>query len=141
MEVITENLHVTTHGNTDVIDITDEVANRVRKNGLNDGIVTVFVVGSTACVTTTEYEPGLRKDIPAMLERIAPTGVRYSHDDTWGDGNGHSHIRAAFIGPSLTIPVCSGNLQLGTWQQIVLIECDIRGRNRTIILQMIGTRK
>lgn len=141
MEVVTETIHVSTKGNSDVIDITPAVEEKVRACGLIDGIVTVFVVGSTACITTTEYEPGLRKDIPQMLERIAPEGIRYHHDDTWGDGNGHSHVRASFIGPSLTIPVCSGKLQLGTWQQIILIECDIRGRNRKIILQMIGTKR
>lgn len=141
MEVITDTFHISTRGNSEVLDITAEIEDRLRSHRMKDGIVTVFVVGSTACVTTTEYEPGLRKDIPAMLERLAPEGNRYYHNDTWHDGNGHSHVRAAFIGPSLTIPFTNGKMELGTWQQVVVIDCDTRGRTRKIVLQMIGTRQ
>ncbi len=139
MQVITDTLHISTRSTSDIIDITATIEDRLKQHKFKDGIVTVFVVGSTACITTTEYEPGLKKDLPAMLEHLAPSDKRYYHDDTWGDGNGFSHVRASFIGPSLTIPVCNGSLQLGTWQQVILIECDTRGRNRRVILQMIGT--
>jgi secondary thiamine-phosphate synthase enzyme len=139
MEVITETLYVSTKGNSEVIDITGKVEEKVHHHKVENGVVVVFVVGSTACITTTEYEPGLRKDIPAALERVAPENQRYHHNDTWGDGNGYSHVRASFIGPSLTIPIVGGKLALGTWQQVVLIDCDIRGRDRKIILQIMGT--
>ncbi|HOV98810.1 MAG TPA: secondary thiamine-phosphate synthase enzyme YjbQ [Bacteroidota bacterium] len=139
MEVITETLYVSTKGNSEVIDITGKVEEKVHHHKVENGVVVVFVVGSTACITTTEYEPGLRKDIPAALDRVAPENQRYHHNDTWGDGNGYSHVRASFIGPSLTIPIVGGKLALGTWQQVVLIDCDIRGRDRKIILQIMGT--
>jgi len=139
MEVITETLYVSTKGNSEVIDITGKVEEKVHHHKVENGVVVVFVVGSTACITTTEYEPGLRKDIPAALERVAPENQQYHHNDTWGDGNGYSHVRASFIGPSLTIPIVGGKLALGTWQQVVLIDCDIRGRDRKIILQIMGT--
>ncbi|MGB8936607.1 MAG: secondary thiamine-phosphate synthase enzyme YjbQ, partial [Candidatus Nitrosopolaris sp.] len=105
---------------------------------LKDGIVTIFVAGSTAAVTTIEYEPGLRIDFPKMLSRIAPKDLDYEHDKTWHDGNGHSHVRASLVGPSLTIPFKDNNLMLGTWQQIVLMEMDTGKRERKIILQIIG---
>jgi secondary thiamine-phosphate synthase enzyme len=118
--------------------ITRETEDAVKASRLQDGIVTIFVSGSTAAVTTIEYEPGLKKDFPKMLARIAPREIEYEHDNTWHDGNGHSHVRASLIGPSLTVPFKSRNLMLGTWQQIVLIEMDIRPRQRNIVLQMIG---
>jgi secondary thiamine-phosphate synthase enzyme len=138
MEIITEHIKVATHGHSEVIDITGQVDALLRKHSLSDGTVTIFVVGSTASITTTEYEPGLRKDIPEMLERIAPSDVRYHHDDTWGDGNGHAHVRAAFIGSSLAVPFSGRALLLGTWQQIVLIDFDTRARNRDIVVQLMG---
>ncbi len=104
MEVITEHIKVSTHGNSEVVDITEKVIAVLQRHQLQEGQVTLFVVGSTASITTTEYEPGLRKDIPEMLERIAPSSIRYHHDDTWGDGNGHAHVRASFLGPSLIVP-------------------------------------
>ena len=138
MEIVTEHLARATNGNSEVINITGHVAALLRKHRFNEGTATLFVVGSTASITTTEFEPGLRKDIPEMLERIAPSGKRYHHDDTWGDGNGHSHVRASFLGPSLVVPFAGSELLLGTWQQIVLIDFDTRVRNRDIVVQFIG---
>jgi len=138
MEVITEHIKISTNGNSEVVDITDKVTAILHKQKLKEGNATVFVVGSTASITTTEYEPGLRKDIPEMFERIAPSSSRYHHDDTWGDGNGHSHVRASFLGPSIVIPFSEGKLLLGTWQQIILIDFDTRARNRDIVVQFIG---
>ncbi|HAL57546.1 MAG TPA: secondary thiamine-phosphate synthase enzyme [Bacteroidetes bacterium] len=138
MEVLTDSFLISTKGNSEVLDITANVAAILAKRSLKEGNVTVFVVGSTASVTTTEFEPGLRRDIPEALNRVAPEGARYHHDDTWHDGNGHSHVRAALVGPSLTIPFANGALLLGTWQQIVLIDFDNRPRERKIIVQTIG---
>ena len=127
-----------TKGQDQVIDLTGEVSKFIVDTKISDGIVTVFVPGSTASVTTIEYEPGLIKDIKELGERIAPSGKRYAHDDTWGDGNGYSHIRASTIGPSLSVPVEKGKMTLGTWQQIVLIDHDIRPRSREVVIQVIG---
>jgi secondary thiamine-phosphate synthase enzyme len=138
VEVITEHIKISTKGNSEMVDITDDIAEKIRTLGLQEGIVTVFVSGSTASVTTTEFEPGLRKDIPDMLERIAPHDIRYHHDDTWGDGNGHAHVRASFLGPSLTVPFSKGRMLLGTWQQVVLIDFDNRSRFRDVVLQLLG---
>ena len=140
MEIITEHLEVSTRGNSDIIDITPHVASCVAKHKFQEGNATVFVSGSTASVTTTEYEPGLVKDIPAAMERMVPQGIRYNHDDTWHDGNGHSHVRAAMMGPSLTVPFSKGELLLGTWQQIVLIDFDTKARKREIVVQLIGSQ-
>jgi secondary thiamine-phosphate synthase enzyme len=114
------------------------IRNKQQHQKLENGIVTIFVSGSTAAVTTIEYEPGLRTDFPIMLNRIIPKDIEYKHDETWHDGNGHSHVRASLIGPSLTVPFKDRNLILGTWQQIVFIELDIRSRERRITLQIIG---
>jgi secondary thiamine-phosphate synthase enzyme len=138
LDTITAHIKVSTLGNSDIIDITDKVSAAVRQHGMKEGHVTVFVVGSTASITTTEFEPGLKKDIPEMLDRIAPSGKRYHHDDTWGDGNGHAHVRASFMGPSIIVPFTDGKLLLGTWQQIVLIDFDTRERNRDIVIQLMG---
>ena len=138
MEIITDHIKVATHGHSEVVNITGEVAALLQKHNLKEGTATLFVIGSTASITTTEFEPGLRKDIPEMLERIAPSAIRYHHDDTWGDGNGHAHVRASLIGPSLVVPFASCELLLGTWQQIVLIDFDTRARNRDIVLQFMG---
>jgi secondary thiamine-phosphate synthase enzyme len=138
MEIHTEQFTISTRGNSEVLDLTPNVRTLFSRHGLKEGSVAVFVVGSTASVTTTEYEPGLRKDIPAMLERVAPRDLRYHHDDTWHDGNGHSHVRAALMGCSLTIPFANGELLLGTWQQIVLLDHDNRPRERTVVVQIIG---
>ncbi len=138
MQIITDKLKVSTKGHTDIIDITKKIAEAVSKHKLKEGNLTVFVAGSTAGITTVEYEPGLIKDLPEAFERIAPTGKQYHHDATWGDNNGYAHIRASLLGSSLTIPFCDGNLLLGTWQQVVLIDFDNRPRERTVVLQLVG---
>jgi secondary thiamine-phosphate synthase enzyme len=120
------------------IDITNHVQELLAKSNLNDGLATVFVPGSTASVTTIEYEPGLIADIKKALDRIAPRDGHYEHDQRWHDGNGHSHVRAAFLKPSVAIPFSNKTLMLGTWQQLVFIELDVRPRNRTIVVQLIG---
>src|SRR5919202_2610657 len=138
MSIITKTIAVNSHGENHMTNITMETEDAVKASRLQDGIVTIFVSGSTAAVTTIEYEPGLKKDFPKMLARIAPREIEYEHDNTWQDGNGHSHVRASLIGPSLTVPFKNKSLMLGTWQQIVLPEMDTRPRNRKVVLQMIG---
>jgi secondary thiamine-phosphate synthase enzyme len=138
MTVITKAIKINSKGENDMVDITDQTLKAIHETNLKDGIVTVFVSGSTGAITTIEYEPGLRSDFPKMLNRIVPRNIDYEHDKTWHDGNGHSHVRASLIGPSLTIPFKDGNLILGTWQQIVFFELDTRSRERTITIQMIG---
>ncbi len=122
----------------DIKDITPQVSQAVSKSGIRDGMVLVFVPGSTGAITTLEYEPGLLEDIPRALERLFPKGLRYEHHERWQDGNGHSHVRAAFIGPSLTVPLSNGRLTLGTWQQIVLCDMDVPARERKIIVKIMG---
>ena len=135
----TEELQVKSRGNNDVINITDSVAQAVGKSGIKDGIVTVFVVGSTAGITTTEYEPGLADyDLEAAFEKIAPKNARYEHEETWHDDNGHAHVRASLLGPSITVPIVEGRMMLGTWQQIILIDFDTRARNRIIVCQIVS---
>jgi secondary thiamine-phosphate synthase enzyme len=138
MTAITKAIEINTKGENDMVNITDQTLKAILESNLENGIVTIFVPGSTAAVTTIEYEPGLRRDFPRMLNRIIPKDIEYKHDETWHDGNGHSHVRASLIGPSLTVPFKDRNLILGTWQQIVFIELDIRSRERRIILQIIG---
>ncbi|MCS7116766.1 MAG: secondary thiamine-phosphate synthase enzyme YjbQ [Nitrososphaerota archaeon] len=138
MVVITRYLKLNTRGEGDILDITDEVSKYVKASGIDNGIVTIFIPGSTGALTTIEYEPGLLQDFPQMLNRIAPKDIHYEHDKRWGNKNGHSHVRASLIGPSLTVPFVNGRLMLGTWQQIVFIELDIRPRSREIILQIMG---
>lgn len=138
MPVITERISFSTKGFTDIHDITPQVHTALKKTGLKNGAVTVFVCGSTAGVTTIEYEPGLLKDLPVAFEKIAPMDIRYHHDDTWGDGNGYAHVRAALLGASLVVPFENGALLLGTWQQIVLIDFDNRARHRQVVLQFSG---
>ena len=138
MEIKTEFIELSTRGHSDIVDITDQVQDILVGSGLKEGQITVFASGSTAAITTIEYEPGLVQDIPEILDRIAPEGAPYHHDATWGDGNGNSHVRAALIGASLTVPFVSGQLLLGTWQQIVLIDCDNRSRKRKVPVQLIG---
>ena len=138
MPVSTKIITVFSNGENDMIDITRQTAQAIKLSNLQDGIVVIFVSGSTAAVTTIEYEPGLKKDFPKMLARLAPGDIEYEHDNRWHDGNGHSHVRASLIGPSLTVPFKNGRLMLGVWQQIVVLEMDTRGRERNIVLQMIG---
>ena len=129
---------VRTTGFSDVHDITSRVNDVLRKVKLSDGIVTVFVPGSTAGVTTIEFESGAIADLKKAIERLAPQGIHYEHDARWGDGNGFAHVRAALLGPSLSVPLVGGKLQLGTWQQVVLIDFDNRPRNREIVVQIVG---
>jgi len=137
--VKTEQIKVKTKGNCDVVNITEQVSEVVAQSDMREGTVTVFNVGSTAGITTTEYEPGLvNYDIRAAFEKIAPERGRYEHEETWHDDNGHSHVRASLLGPSLSVPVVDGRLTLGTWQQIILVDFDTRPRTRTVICQMVG---
>lgn len=138
MKVLSDTIQLHSEGEGDIIDMTVQLSNTVEESKIKNGTVTIFVSGSTAAVTTIEYEPGLVHDFPEMLSRIVPKDIEYEHDNTWHDGNGHSHIRSSLIGPSLTIPIIGGKLTLGTWQQVVLLEMDTRSRNRTVILQIIG---
>ncbi len=138
MAVITRSIRLRTKGETDLVDITAEVAEGVRDSGLSSGIVTVFIPGSTAGVTTIEYESGAIEDFREAVERMAPRGIRYHHDARWGDGNGYSHVRAAIQGASLTVPFSSSELLLGTWQQIIVVDFDNRPRTRDVILQIMG---
>ena len=138
MTVITKAIKINSKGENDMVDITDQTLKAIQESKLKDGIVTVFVSGSTGAITTIEYEPGLRNDFPKMLNRIIPQNIEYEHDKTWHDENGHSHVRASLNGPGLTIPFKDGNLILGTWQQIVFFELDTRSRERRITIQIIG---
>lgn len=138
-EIRTSRLEVHSEGENDIIDLTPQLAVRVVKSGLREGFVNVFVSGSTGAVTTIEYEDGLLRDLPAMLERVAPKNISYDHEKRWHDGNGRSHVRASLIGPSLTIPFQDSKLLLGTWQQVIFIEMDLHPRKREIVLQIVGT--
>jgi secondary thiamine-phosphate synthase enzyme len=138
MNVVTKVVQLRSSKENDIIDVTKQTSNALRESGLNNGIINVFVTGSTAAITTIEYEPGLRQDFPKMLSRIAPKDIQYRHDETWHDGNGHSHVRASLVGPSLTVPFSNGVLILGTWQQIVMLEMDIKPRERVLTIQILG---
>ena len=138
LTVVTKQLSLNTRGEGDIIDLTGMVSEAVHKSGVKNGMVTVFVSGATGALTTIEYEPGLLQDFPNILERVAPKGLMYEHEKRWHDGNGHSHVRASLIGPSLTVPVVKAELTLGTWQQIVFLELDVRNRSRKLILQIMG---
>ena len=122
----------------ELIDITNHVQNTIKDSKSSDGVAFLFVPGSTAALTTIEFEPGLEKDFPAALERLAPKTLPYEHEKTWHDGNGHSHVKASMVGPDLTIPFQKGKLTLGTWQQIFHLECDIKPRRRTIVITVMG---
>lgn len=119
-------------------DLTDEVAAAVARSKIKTGLVNVFNVGSTAAVGTIEFEPGLEKDLPAVLSKLIPPSRSYGHEQAWHDGNGHSHLQATLLGPSLTVPIAAGKPVLGTWQQIFHLECDVRNRERTIVVTVIG---
>lgn len=138
MKIINEKIILNTQGNPDLVDITAKIKDALKSTGLKKGNITVFVVGSTAAITTFEYEPGVIRDMGELYDKLIPKSKHYSHDDTWGDANGFSHLRAALQGPSLVIPFDSGKLVLGTWQQVVLAEFDNRPRERQIVLQIIG---
>lgn len=136
--VCTEQLSMRTKGYTDIINITPGVQRFVDDNKLVEGQILIFINGSTAAISTVEYEPGLLKDIPESLDKIAPMNKRYHHDDTWHDGNGYAHVRSTLMGSSFTVPVVDGRLVLGTWQQIILLDFDNGPRNRNVTLQFIG---
>ena len=135
--IATRYLEFETHSG-EVLDITDEVQEALEKTSLKTGVVTVFVTGATAAVTTIEYEDGLVADLGDALQRIAPAEIDYAHNERWHDGNGHSHIRASLLGPSLCVPFCERRLMLGTWQQIVFLELDNRPRKRKVVVQIMG---
>ncbi|HEY55868.1 MAG TPA: YjbQ family protein [Dehalococcoidia bacterium] len=136
--IVTKKISLSTRGECDIIDITPQVAEQVSQSGIDSGVVTIFVAGSTAGVTTIEFEPGLISDLEGMWQRIAPKGIPYDHDRRWGDGNGYAHVRASLLGASLVVPVSSKKLTLGTWQQIVLVDFDNRPRSREVNLQIMG---
>ena len=135
-----DEIILSSKGSCDIINITDQTHKVIEKSRIKNGIVTVFAVGSTAGITTIEYEPGLLKDIPKLMDRIIPTIGSYKHNDTWGDGNGHSHLRSALIKSSLTIPIVNSEMTLGTWQQIVFLDFDNRPRTRRIAVQILGEK-
>jgi secondary thiamine-phosphate synthase enzyme len=136
--VFQEQLTLSTQGHGDMHDLTEQVAAIVERAKVRTGIVHVFTVGSTAAVGAIEFEPGLRKDLPALLDRLMPPSREYGHEQTWHDGNGHSHLQATVLGSGLTVPIGAGKLILGTWQQIFHIECDVRPRQRTVVVTVLG---
>jgi secondary thiamine-phosphate synthase enzyme len=136
--IVSKKLALKTNGNSDTIDITPGVERAIKEAQLTSGVVTLFVVGSTAALTTIEYEDGAVNDLGRAVERIAPRSMEYEHHLRWGDDNGHSHVRAALLGPSLSVPFVGSRLTLGTWQQIVLIDFDTRPRQREIVTQIVG---
>ena len=138
---ISDEIPVRTGGELDIVDITGMIRGCVRETGVREGTAHLFVAGQTAGLTTIEYEPGAVSDLRNALKRLAPDSLDYEHNARWGDGNGRSHIRAALVGPDLTVPVRSGEVLLGTWQQIVLVEMDLRDRERKIHLTVVGTRQ
>ena len=138
MKILTNHFEVDTKGHNDIIDITPRVKSILQDSGLKDGSALIFIPGSTAGVTTIEHEPGLLKDYPAFFEKIIPSNIDYEHDKTWHDGNGFSHVRAALQGASFTVPFAEARLLLGTWQQIILVDFDNRGRSRRVIVQLTG---
>lgn len=136
--VKTTEIKLQTKGDGDLIDITGSIAKAVKESGISSGIVTAFVPGSTAGLTTIEYEPGLLRDLPKLMEKLIPSDKTYHHDETWHDGNGFSHLRSAIIGTDITVPFVSGRLTLGTWQQVTFCEFDNRARSRTVVCQIMG---
>jgi secondary thiamine-phosphate synthase enzyme len=138
MTVETKEIRLQSRGDCDTIDITSEVVKHVEKSGIDNGIVTLFIIGSTAGVTTIEYEPNLVSDFRDMWDRVIPQNMPYEHNKTWGDGNGHSHVRASTLGASLTVPFVNKRLTLGTWQQIIFVDFDNRPRARKIAIQILG---
>jgi secondary thiamine-phosphate synthase enzyme len=138
MTVNTTSINLKTHGDTDIHDITDQISSAVSKSGLKAGIVTVFCPSSTSALTTIEYESGAVSDLKRLFDEIIPQNREYAHNARWHDGNGHSHIRASLLGPSLTIPFAGGSLTLGTWQQVIYVDFDNKPRKRELVMQLIG---
>lgn len=141
ISIQTEEISLETHGHSEVINITPQIDQLLRKTEYDEGQVTIFIPGSTGGITNIEYEPGLLKDLPEFLDQILPARKRYHHDDTWHDGNGYAHLRSALIKPFFTIPFKNGRLILGTWQQVIFIDFDNRSRNRTLVVQFLGRKK
>ena len=141
MEVETHSINFKTNSNCDIIDITGKVEAVLSESSFDEGNVLLFASGSTAGITTIEFEPGLLKDYPKFFDRIAPVNINYEHDNTWHDGNGHSHVRASLQGASLTVPFVNGSLTLGTWQQIIFVDFDNRSRRREVVVQLMGRKK
>ena len=136
--VKTVEIKLQTKGDGDLIDITDSLSKAVKESRIGSGLVTAFVPGSTAGLTTIEYEPGLLRDFPKLMEKLIPSNKTYHHDETWHDGNGFSHLRSAIIGTDITVPFVNGQLTLGTWQQVTFCEFDNRARSRTVVFQIMG---
>ncbi len=133
-----ERISIHTSGHGDMHDLTEQVAQAVEGSGVRTGLANIFGVGSTSALGMIEFEPGLKRDLPALLDRLIPPSRSYGHEQAWHDGNGHSHLQATLLGQSLTVPVSQGRPVLGTWQQIFHLECDVRGRDRTIIVTIVG---
>jgi len=140
METMTyqQQISVNTKGSGDMHDLTEQVAAVVASSGIRAGTANIFNIGSTAAIGTIEFEPGLQADLSAILNKLIPPSRHYGHEQAWHDGNGHSHLQATLLGPSLTVPIVDGKLALGTWQQIFHLECDVRGRQRTVVITAIG---
>ena len=138
MPVVTKTVKVSSGAETQIIDITGEVQKVVSGSGIGEGVATIFVSGSTASVSTIEFEPNLVRDMKAALERLVPSDIKYKHTETWGDDNGKSHVRATLMGPSLSVPFRDGKLLLGTWQQIVCLDFDVPARSREIVVTLVG---
>ena len=136
--VYQQEISITTKGHGDMHDLTAQIARVVSSSAIRSGTVNAFNVGSTAALGTIEFEPGLQHDLPAILDRLIPPSRSYGHEQAWHDGNGHSHLQATLLGPSLTVPIADGKLVLGTWQQIFHLECDVRGRRRTVVVTVVG---
>ena len=136
--VFQDRFSLATSGHRDLHDITEQVATIVQRSGLRPGLVHVFNVGSTAAVGAIEFEPGLQRDLPELLDRLIPPSRSYGHEQAWHDGNGHSHLQATWLGPAITIPLAEGRLVLGTWQQVFHLECDVKPRRREIVITVIG---
>ena len=133
-----QQISIRSSGHGDMHDLTEQVAAIVADSGIHTGTVNVFNIGSTAVVGTIEFEPGLQQDLPQMLDKLIPPSRSYGHEQAWHDGNGHSHLQATVLGPSLTVPIANGKPLLGTWQQIFHLECDIRGRQRKVVITVLG---
>ena len=134
-----QQISIPTSGHRHMTDITAEVARVVADSGISTGTVNVFNVGSTGALGTIEYEPGLQRDLPEVLDKLIPPSLDYGHEQAWHDGNGHSHLQATMLGPAITVPVAGGRPVLGTWQQIIHLECDVRPRTRTIVVTVVGS--
>ncbi len=133
-----EQITISTSGHADMHDLTGRVSAIVAASGIHNGTVNIFNIGSTASIGTIEFEPGLERDLPGVLDKLIPPSRNYGHEQAWHDGNGHSHLQATLLGPSLTVPVADGKPILGTWQQIFHLECDVRGRQRTVVVTVLG---